>query len=154
MLRLCNKAGLVNVGVIAIDGTKVRGNASHRRNRDYKQLVGEILAEAERVDREEDEQFGDARGDELPEQLQTAARRRTALKKARQKLERERDEPGKLETDSYEEDQAAPSDGLGLELDAEVILARTQGHEGGCGRPSVRPMSGERRRRGRVALPT
>ena len=94
MLRLCNKAGLVNVGVIAIDGTKVRGNASHRRNRDYKQLVGEILAEAERVDRDEDEQFGDARGDELPEQLQTAARRRAALKKARQKLERERMSPG------------------------------------------------------------
>jgi transposase len=132
VLRLCNKAGLVNVGVIAIDGTKVKGNASHRRNRDYEHLVRGILAEADRIDREEDERHGDKRGDELPEQLQTAEGRKAALKEAKQKLdrERERDEPEKLESDSDEQDQAAPSDGLGLELDAEVIVARTQGREG------------------------
>lgn len=52
--------------------------------------MSEILAEAERVDREEDERFGDARGDELPEQLRTREGRRAALKAARERLERER----------------------------------------------------------------
>jgi transposase len=65
VLGLCAEAGLVNVGVIAIDGTKLRANASQHAARDYGQLVEEILAEADQVDREEDERYGDARGDEL-----------------------------------------------------------------------------------------
>ena len=50
----------------------------------------EILAEAERIDREEDERYGQARGDELPEQLRTREGRRAALKAARERIERER----------------------------------------------------------------
>ena len=50
----------------------------------------EILQEAERVDREEGERYGEARGDELPEQLRTREGRRAALKAARERLERER----------------------------------------------------------------
>jgi hypothetical protein len=90
VLGLCGEAGLVRVGEIAVDGTRMRANASRDRNRGYESIVTEILAEAERVDREEDERYGDARGDELPEQLRTREGRRAALKAARERLERER----------------------------------------------------------------
>src|SRR3954471_12803068 len=66
VLALCAEAGLAQVGVIAIDGTKVHANASQHANRDYERLAREILEEADAVDAAEDEQFGDARGDELP----------------------------------------------------------------------------------------
>jgi transposase len=90
VLGLCGEAGLVRVGEIAVDGTRMRADASRDRNRGYESIVTEILAEAERVDREEDERYGDARGDELPEPLRTRDGRRAALKAAREKLERER----------------------------------------------------------------
>src|SRR5687767_2007600 len=70
VLGLCAEAGLVEVGVIAIDGTKVHANASERATCDYERIAREILAEADAVDREEDERFGERRGDELPEHLE------------------------------------------------------------------------------------
>jgi transposase len=90
VLGLCGEAGLVRVGEIAVDGTRMRANASRDRNRGYESIVTEILQEAERVDQEEDERYGQARGDELPERLRTREGRRAALKAAREKLERER----------------------------------------------------------------
>jgi transposase len=90
VLALCGEAGLVRVGEIAVDGTRMRADASRDRNRGYESIVTEILQEAERIDREEDERFGDARGDELPEPLRTRESRRAALKAARERLERER----------------------------------------------------------------
>ena len=78
VLGLCREAGLVKVGVIAIDGTKVHANASHHSNLDYEQLAREIIKEASESDAAEDELYGDARGDELPEHLQTAEGRRAA----------------------------------------------------------------------------
>lgn len=65
-------------------------NASRDRNRGYESIVTEILAEAGRVDREEDERYGQARGDELPEPLRTREGRRAALAAARDRIERER----------------------------------------------------------------
>ena len=90
VLGLCREAGLVRVGEIAVDGTRMRADASRDRNRGYESIVTEILREAERIDREEDERYGEARGDELPEQLRTREGRRAALKAARERLERER----------------------------------------------------------------
>jgi transposase len=92
VLALCAEAGLVQVGVIAIDGTKVHANASERATRDYEQIAREILAEADAVDREEDERFGERRGDELPEQLATGAGRAQWLAEAKRRLERQRAE--------------------------------------------------------------
>jgi hypothetical protein len=66
VLALCAQAGLVQVGVIAVDGTKVHANASQHATRDYEQIAAEILAEADAVDRAEDERYGERRGDELP----------------------------------------------------------------------------------------
>ena len=86
VLGLCGEAGLVQVGEIAVDGTRMRANVSRDRNRGYESIVTEILQEAERIDREEDERFGDARGDELPEHLRTREGRREALRAARERL--------------------------------------------------------------------
>jgi transposase len=92
VLVLCAEAGLVQVGVIAIDGTKVHANASERATRDYEQIAREILAEADAIDREEDERFGERRGDELPEQLATGAGRAKWLAEAKRRLEQRRAE--------------------------------------------------------------
>ena len=90
VLGLCAEAGLASVGVIAVDGTKVHANASRHSNRDYEQIAREILAEADAVDRAEDERFGERRGDELPEQLATGAGRAQWLAEAKRRLERQR----------------------------------------------------------------
>src|SRR6266705_824956 len=90
VLGLCRESGLVKVGVIAIDGTKVHANASHHCNVDYEQLAREILKEAGEVDAAEDALYGDTRGDELPEHLRTREGRRAALRAAKEKLARER----------------------------------------------------------------
>jgi hypothetical protein len=87
VLGLCREAGLVSVGVISIDGTKIKANASMDQNRSYRELVTEILREAEEIDRREDELYGEKRGDELPEQLRTPEGRRAALQEAKRRIE-------------------------------------------------------------------
>ena len=86
VLELCEEAGLVEVGIIAIDGTKIRANASRGANRTYEKLVADILKEAEETDRWEDGLFGSDRGDELPEHLRTEEGRRQAFKAAKERL--------------------------------------------------------------------
>jgi hypothetical protein len=90
VLTLCARSGLAKVGVIAVDGTKLQANASRNENLDYEQLAREILEEAKATDAAEDELYGDARGDELPEEFATAAGRRGWLREAKQRLEAER----------------------------------------------------------------
>jgi transposase len=55
VLELCAEAGLVGVGLVAVDGTKVHANASRDATRDYDRIAEEILADADAVDRTEDE---------------------------------------------------------------------------------------------------
>jgi transposase len=86
VLGLCREAGLVSVGVITIDGTKIKANASMDQNRSYREIVTQILREAEETDRAEDELYGEQRGDELPEQLRTPEGRRQALADAKRRL--------------------------------------------------------------------
>jgi transposase len=90
VLVLCAEAGLAEVAVLAVDGTKVHANASERATCDYQQIAREILAEADAVDREEDERFGERRGDELPEELATGAGRAKWLAEAKRRLEERR----------------------------------------------------------------
>ncbi len=90
VLALCADAGLVDVAVLAVDGTKVHADASRDSTRDYDQIAAEILAEADAVDRAEGEQFGDARGDELPAQLSTHQGRRGWLREAKRRLDENR----------------------------------------------------------------
>jgi transposase len=76
VLGLCARAGLVSLGVVALDSTKVAANASSMSNRTYEQIAAELLAEADAVDQAEDQQFGQARGDELPKEMADPVSRR------------------------------------------------------------------------------
>ena len=93
VLALCAKAGLVSVGLVALDGTKIAANASLTATRTYQAInaeMAQILAEAAQADAREDEQFGsDARGDELPPGLADRAARRARLARCKAELEAE-----------------------------------------------------------------
>jgi Transposase DDE domain len=91
-LRLCAAAGMVRVGTVALDGTKLAGNAAEKANRTHDKLeaeVAEILRQAAATDQREDAQYGDARGDELPEALASKAGRLARLRQAKAQLEAE-----------------------------------------------------------------
>jgi transposase len=91
-LQLCAAAGMVRVGVVALDETKVAGNAADKANRTLDKLeaeVAEILRQAATADQQEDRLFGDARGDELPPELAGKAERLARLRQAKARLEAE-----------------------------------------------------------------
>jgi transposase len=119
VLGLCREAGLVSVGVIAIDGTKIKANASMDQNRSYREIVTQILREAEETDRLEDELYGDQRGDELPEPLRTPEGRRAALEDAKRRIEERKRRAVKEEETVAEE-----------VVDPELVLGRG-GRRGG-----------------------
>lgn len=82
VLILCAECGLVKVGVIAVDGTKVAGVASLKANRTREQIekeVAKMIVEADEVDSSEDDLFGGDRGDELPVDLVDPRSRRARL---------------------------------------------------------------------------
>lgn len=92
ILALCERAGLIGAGPLALDGTKLRANASLGANRTPEQIRAEVeawLEESERVDAGEDELYGSARGDELPAHLRDRASRREALRRAKAELDAE-----------------------------------------------------------------
>jgi transposase len=122
VLGLCSRAGLASVGVVAIDGTKMSANASVSSNRDFGQIAREILQEAAEIDRREDELYGPDRGDELPEHLRTREGRRKALREAKDRLERER-EQGQA-PDPVADDEPGE---VVVELDPERFVTRPQG---------------------------
>jgi transposase len=70
VLGLCADAGLVRPGVVAIDGTRMAGNASRESTLRFEEIAREILAEAKAIDEAEDELYGDQRGDELAQRLE------------------------------------------------------------------------------------
>ena len=124
VLRLCDGAGLVRPGVVSIDGTRIAGNASPEVNHEFDRIAREIVAEARATDEAEDELYGEARGDELPEQLRTPEGRREFFRQARRRpRDGEQSEP-------TEEPEAEAAEEVPLELDAARIVARTQGREG------------------------
>jgi hypothetical protein len=63
VLGLCAEAGLVDSGVVAIDGTRIAANASRERNLVFGQIAMAIVEQFKATDEAEDEQFGEARGD-------------------------------------------------------------------------------------------
>ena len=117
VLGLCREAGLVSVGVITIDGTKIKANASMDQNHSYSGLVKEILREAEETDQREDELHGSDRGDELPEQLRTPETRRQALADAKRRLAERK---GRL---AVHETKPEPEE-LEVDLEAAVLSRR------------------------------
>jgi len=113
ILSICAEAGLVRVGDVYLDGTKIKGNASLSANRTLDQLNKEIermLEEAKAADEEEDRRFGPTRrGDELPEELEDPGSRLARLKEAKARLEAktEREEQAKKLRDREEEQKAS-----------------------------------------------
>lgn len=93
VLWLCREAGLVKLGVVALDGAKVAANAALDANRNHEAIEEEVrrmLAEARKVDTEEDALFGpEKRGDELPEGLGRRVERLKRLQEAKSRLENE-----------------------------------------------------------------
>jgi hypothetical protein len=91
-LQLCAAAGMVRLGLIALDGTKIEANAAAAANRTHAHLeaqVAELLAQAAAADQAEDQQPGGARGDELPQALASRVERLTRLQQAKDQLEAE-----------------------------------------------------------------
>jgi len=93
VLRLCAQAGMVNLALLALDGTKIGADASWSANRTGEQLDTEIaatvkamLADAARIDAGEDAMFGDGRGDQVPMQLAERTSRLARLREARDRL--------------------------------------------------------------------
>jgi transposase len=141
VLGLCSRAGLASVGVVAIDGTKIAANASLDANRDFGQLAREILAEAAETDRRENDLYGDARGDELPQHLRTREGRRKALREAKARLEHERGRP----REAASEDDEEP---VSVELDPGYFVTRPQGRRAWV-REGRRALDSQREREGR-----
>ena len=100
VLELCQQAGLVKLGHVALDGTKVRANASKHKAMSYGRMkekeerlqaeVDELLRKAQEVDEEEDRRYGkDRRGDELPEEPAFREGRLRRIREAKAALEAE-----------------------------------------------------------------
>ena len=100
VLRLCRKAGLVKLGHVALDGTKVKANASKHKAMSYSHMqkktdelaaeIARLLGEAEAIDAVEDVKYGKGkRGDELPEELRFREQRLKKIQEAKQALEEE-----------------------------------------------------------------
>jgi len=91
-LQLCAAAGMVRLGLVALDGTKVEANAAAAANRTHAHLqaqVAELLAQAAAIDQAEDRHHGVARGDELPRTLAGRTERLARLQQAKALLEAE-----------------------------------------------------------------
>lgn len=103
VLRLCQKAGMVKLGHVALDGTKMKANASKHKSMSYGRMhkeearlqseVDELLRRADEIDEAEDAEHGrDKRGDELPAELAYREGRLKKIREAKEALEREAQE--------------------------------------------------------------
>jgi hypothetical protein len=101
---------LVKAGVVALDGTKIKANASLSANRTQEHIEEEVrkmLAEAKQKDEEEDRLFGKgSRGDEMPEELRDRRSRLARLKECRDRLAMEKEEKAQCQADKIEKRQA------------------------------------------------
>jgi len=112
-VRLAVKAGLVDFEHVAIDGSKIKANASKHKAMSYARMqaeeqrllrdIEEYFDECDRVDAEEDEEFGDDSGIELPEHLRSKAGRLEAIQRAMRELEEEAREEARREQDERRE---------------------------------------------------
>lgn len=123
VIRIAQQADLVSLGTVAIDGTKVRANASKHKAMSYKRLqaeerrlaqeVAEMCAQAHSTDADEDRLYGaDCRGDELPEELQHRQARLMKIRDAKARLEQaQRD--ADTARGRHEDDDRKPPTGRG-----------------------------------------
>src|SRR5690349_461528 len=128
VLKLCALAGLVKVGTVALDGTKVKADASRHKAMSYERMqegeerlkdeVARLLAEAEATDAAEDAAHGpDRRGDELPEELARRQSRLAKIQQAKAMLEERArqeaaEEAARREAEGKAPPKAAPADAV------------------------------------------
>jgi hypothetical protein len=119
VLKLCQKAGLVKLGHVALDGTKIKANASKHKAMSYKRMkeeaarleaeVAELLKKAESVDEEEDQWYGKGKkGDELPKELAFRESRLKKIQEAKAALEAEARLEGEKKPDKNDGDGTPP----------------------------------------------
>jgi len=98
VVLIAKSSGLIKLGRVAIDGTKIKANASKHKAMSYDRMkqeekrleneIAELIKQAERTDRQEDQEYGsDQRGDELPEELQRRESRLQKIREAKKRLE-------------------------------------------------------------------
>jgi transposase len=124
VLKICEKAGLVKLGHVALDGTKMRANASKHKSMSYGHMVkkekeledaiARLLKEAEELDRSEDQKYGkDRRGDELPDELRFKQNRLSKIKEAKAALEAEAKAQAKADDTKKDKGEQGPQQGGG-----------------------------------------
>jgi len=134
VLQLCSKAGLVSLGHVALDGTKLKANASKHKAMSYAHMkaqeaelqkkVQALLAAAEAADAEDDARLGQGvRGEELPKELQRAESRLAKIQEAKAALEAEA--KAAQEQDAREKDD--PPSGPSSELPSHQVPHRADG---------------------------
>ena len=113
VLLLCRQSGLVKLGHVALDGTKVRANASKHKAMSYRRMqqkeaqlqeqINALLLEAEARDQKEDALYGKGnRADQLPEELRFAKTRLAKIREAKQALEQQAVDRAKKQQPEYQ----------------------------------------------------
>lgn len=121
VLKLCQKAGLVKLGHVALDGTKIKANASRHKAMSYKRMkeeearleaeIAELMKKAEAVDEEEDHRYGkDKRGDELPKEMAFRESRLKKIREAKEALEEDAKREAEIAAASNKKHTGVPAD--------------------------------------------
>ena len=162
--RCAREAGLVRVGVIAVDGTKVHANASEHATRDYEQIAREILEDAAAVDAEEDERFGERAATSCRPSWRRGQGRQRWLREAKRRLDERRAAGGAADPGvaarAAEGGQAPPGGGAPGRVPRQRRLRGLPRARGDEGRPPASARTAEalsrrrRRRRARSTSPT
>jgi hypothetical protein len=122
VVQLAREAGLLKLGTVAVDGSKVKANASRHKSMSYKEMkkqekrirreIDRLLTEADRIDAQEDELYGpDKRGDELPEELRRREDRVRAIQAAKKRLEARQAEADRAKGRSEGDGRKSPRGG-------------------------------------------
>ena len=122
LVRIAAEAGVVKLGAVAVDGSKVKANASKRKAMTYQRMsqaekeleqeIAELLEEAARRDAQEDALYGpENRGDELPEELRRREQRLVKIKAAKQRLERRQEEEDRAQGRHEGDNRKSPRGG-------------------------------------------
>lgn len=111
IIRMCKELGMVKVGQVSIDGTKIKANAANRRTKTRKgyekwlkrieEEIEKMLKQAKEIEEEEDRQYGeDNRGDELPDQINTKERLREEIKEVMKTLNTDKEKKNLTDLDA------------------------------------------------------
>lgn len=128
VVQIAREAELIKLGTVAIDGTKIRANASKHKAMSYGRMreeearlskeIDELCGQARRVDESEDQQFGpDQRGDELPEELQHRQSRLDRIRAAKARLEADQEKADKAKGRHPDDDRRSPRGGRNFKRD-------------------------------------